>query len=277
MSTPTAPARAPWQPVQARFGRASTLTLVVLMALLGISISVVGRAPAPTAPAATATLLAGERPSSEVLAPTAPDGLPAGELPASAADAGLPAGPPDASAAPEAPFAPAALPVAPPQPGGLYPPTVNVDDFYVELVPAEQALAAVLDARGADVPSEAEPLSQQAASLAMRELPSAVEGEALIETGIASTYGTGDGFQGNLTACGQVFDTYVPQVAHKTLRCGTLVRVEDAATGRSVTVEVTDRGPYIPGRVVDLSWAAYRQLDPAGPGLREVRVYRVGE
>jgi rare lipoprotein A len=101
--------------------------------------------------------------------------------------------------------------------------------------------------------------------------------DTLFERGIASTYGTGDGFQGNRTACGQVFDTYVPQVAHKTLPCGTRVRVEDQATGRSVIVEVTDRGPYIRGRVVDLSWAAYRELDPRGPGLLDVNVYLAGE
>lgn len=95
------------------------------------------------------------------------------------------------------------------------------------------------------------------------------------EYGIASTYGTGDGFQGNLTACGQVFDTYVPQVAHKTLPCGTMLRVEDVDTGNSVVVEVTDRGPYIDGRIVDLSWAAYRQLDPSAPGLLNVRTYLV--
>jgi rare lipoprotein A len=93
------------------------------------------------------------------------------------------------------------------------------------------------------------------------------------ETGIASTYGTGDGFQGNTTACGQKFDTFVPQVAHKTLPCGTMVRVEDVATGKSVDVEVTDRGPYIKGRIVDLSWSAYRELDPSGPGLLDVRVF----
>lgn len=97
--------------------------------------------------------------------------------------------------------------------------------------------------------------------------------EYLFERGIASTYGTGDGFQGNRTACGQIFDTFVPQVAHKTLPCGTLVRVENRHTGQSVAVEVTDRGPYIPGRVVDLSWAAFRELGPTAPGLLDVTVY----
>jgi hypothetical protein len=93
------------------------------------------------------------------------------------------------------------------------------------------------------------------------------------ETGVASTYGEGDGFEGNLTACGQVFHTDVVQVAHKSLPCGTIIRIEDVDTGRSVVAEVTDRGPYIPGRIVDLSWAAFRQLEPSAPGLLNVVVY----
>jgi rare lipoprotein A len=96
---------------------------------------------------------------------------------------------------------------------------------------------------------------------------------AVFERGIASTYGEGDGFEGNRTACGQVFHTSVVQIAHKSLPCGTVVRVEDPATGHSVDAEVTDRGPYVPGRVVDLSWAAFQQLDPTAPGLVRVNLY----
>jgi rare lipoprotein A len=95
----------------------------------------------------------------------------------------------------------------------------------------------------------------------------------VFETGVASTYGEGDGFEGNLTACGQVFRTAIVQVAHKSLPCGTMVRVEDTNTGASVVAEVTDRGPYIAGRIVDLSWGAFRQLDATGPGLLHVNVY----
>lgn len=95
----------------------------------------------------------------------------------------------------------------------------------------------------------------------------------VFEAGIASTYGEGDGFEGNLTACGQVFRTTTVQVAHKSLPCGTTLRIEDTDTGRSVVATVTDRGPYIPGRIVDLSWGAFEQLDPSGPGLLNVNVY----
>jgi rare lipoprotein A (peptidoglycan hydrolase) len=93
------------------------------------------------------------------------------------------------------------------------------------------------------------------------------------ESGVASTYGEGDGFEGNLTACGQVFHTEVIQVAHKSLPCGTIIRIEDSDTGLSVVAEVTDRGPYITGRIVDLSWGAFRQLEPSAPGLLNVKVF----
>jgi rare lipoprotein A (peptidoglycan hydrolase) len=99
----------------------------------------------------------------------------------------------------------------------------------------------------------------------------------VFERGIASTYGEGDGFEGNRTACGQIFHTSVVQIAHKSLPCGTLVRVEDADTGRSIDAEVTDRGPYVPGRIVDLSWGAFKQLDPTGPGLLRVNVYLLNQ
>ena len=93
------------------------------------------------------------------------------------------------------------------------------------------------------------------------------------ESGIASTYGEGDGFEGNRTACGQVFHTGEVQVAHKSLPCGTTLRIQAADTGRSVEAVVTDRGPYVPGRIVDLSWGAFQELDPTGPGLLRVNVY----
>lgn len=95
----------------------------------------------------------------------------------------------------------------------------------------------------------------------------------LFEAGIASTYGEGDGFEGNRTACGQIFHTRAIQIAHKSLPCGTLVKVVDTHTGHSVDARVTDRGPYVPGRIVDLSWAAFQELDPTGPGLLHVEVY----
>jgi rare lipoprotein A (peptidoglycan hydrolase) len=115
-----------------------------------------------------------------------------------------------------------------------------------------------------DAPRQAEP-EQKAASVEDKPL--------LYETGIASTYGQGDGFEGMRTGCGSIFHTHEVQVAHKTLPCGTVVRIEDTSTGKTVDAEVTDRGPYVPGRIVDLSYAAFTQLDPSGTGLLHVNVY----
>ncbi|MBV9547665.1 MAG: hypothetical protein JOY61_25105 [Chloroflexi bacterium] len=97
----------------------------------------------------------------------------------------------------------------------------------------------------------------------------------LYQSGIASTYGEGDGFEGNRTACGRIFHTHDVQIAHKSLPCGTRVRVEDAYSGKFVVAEVTDRGPYVAGRIVDLSWGAFRQLDQTSPGLLHVNLYVV--
>jgi rare lipoprotein A len=118
------------------------------------------------------------------------------------------------------------------------------------------------------------PTATSAPTLAPAPEPTAaVTPTHLLDSGIASTYGSGDGFEGRRTACGAIFHTGIVQVAHKTLPCGTLLRIEDTSTGRTVDAEVTDRGPYVPGRIVDLSWAAFSQLDPAGPGLLRVNIY----
>jgi rare lipoprotein A len=66
---------------------------------------------------------------------------------------------------------------------------------------------------------------------------------------LASWYGPG--FYGNRTACGQTYTPQISGVAHRTLPCGTILTLEYG--GRSVTVAVIDRGPYIAGRTLDLS------------------------
>lgn len=85
---------------------------------------------------------------------------------------------------------------------------------------------------------------------------------ALAET--ASWYGPG--FHGRRAADGSRFDQDALTAAHKTLRFGTRVRVTCAATGRSVVVRITDRGPFIPGRAIDLSRGAARAIGLSGVG-----------
>lgn len=82
-----------------------------------------------------------------------------------------------------------------------------------------------------------------------------------IMTGIASWYG--GKAHGGPTASGLHYDMYTFTAAHRTLPMGTIVRVTDQENGKSVMVCVTDRGPYINGRIIDLSYAAARQLDLA--------------
>jgi rare lipoprotein A len=74
------------------------------------------------------------------------------------------------------------------------------------------------------------------------------------------------------TASGEKFDPQKLTAAHRTLPFGTRLRVTDVATGRSVTVRVNDRGPFIPGRVIDLSYSAAEKLGIVGRGVTRVKL-----
>jgi rare lipoprotein A len=74
------------------------------------------------------------------------------------------------------------------------------------------------------------------------------------------------------TASGEKFDTHDLTAAHRTLPFGTRLRVTNVATGRSVTVRVNDRGPYIPGRVVDVSGSAANELGIVESGIAKVKL-----
>jgi rare lipoprotein A len=85
--------------------------------------------------------------------------------------------------------------------------------------------------------------------------------------GLASFY-----TEGTQTANGEKFDTQELTAAHRTLPFGTRLRVTNVATGRSVTVRVNDRGPFVPGRVVDVSYSAAQTLGMVGGGLAKVKL-----
>jgi 3D (Asp-Asp-Asp) domain-containing protein len=78
------------------------------------------------------------------------------------------------------------------------------------------------------------------------------------QRGEASWYG--DAFHGKLTASGEIYDQHEFTAAHRMLPLGTLVRVTNARNGRSVDVVINDRGPFIAGRIIDLSFAAAKRL-----------------
>ena len=85
--------------------------------------------------------------------------------------------------------------------------------------------------------------------------------------GLASFYS-----EGTRTASGEKFDAHELTAAHPTLPFGTRLRVTNVATGRSVTVRVNDRGPYVPGRVVDVSYSAAQTLGMVGKGVANVKL-----
>ena len=85
--------------------------------------------------------------------------------------------------------------------------------------------------------------------------------------GVASFY-----TEGTQTASGERFDTHELTAAHPTLPFGTRLRVTNVATGRSVTVRVNDRGPFVPGRVVDVSYAAAETLGMVEGGVAKVKL-----
>lgn len=90
------------------------------------------------------------------------------------------------------------------------------------------------------------------------------------EAGAASWYGKR--FQGRPTASGTPFDMYAMTAAHRTLPLGSKIRVTNRSSGKAVLLTVNDRGPYIDGRVLDVSFAAARELGFVQKGLAKVRV-----
>jgi rare lipoprotein A len=86
----------------------------------------------------------------------------------------------------------------------------------------------------------------------------------------ASWYGPG--FHGQATASGETFDQHALTAAHRTLPLGTEATVTNLDTGQSVTVTINDRGPYVPGRQLDLSLAAAKQIGLTKKGVAKVKI-----
>lgn len=90
------------------------------------------------------------------------------------------------------------------------------------------------------------------------------------EEGIASYYS--DYYQGRITANGEIFDQTKLTAAHKSLPFGTKVKVLNLANKQSVEVTINDRGPYIEGRIIDLSYTAAEQVSMIQAGIEKVRI-----
>jgi rare lipoprotein A len=92
---------------------------------------------------------------------------------------------------------------------------------------------------------------------------------------LASHYGVGDGYHGRTTANGEWYNAYGKTVAHRWLPFGTRLRVTNRSNGKSVIVRVNDRGPYVGGRDLDLSYGAFASIARPGQGVASVCYTRV--
>lgn len=91
-----------------------------------------------------------------------------------------------------------------------------------------------------------------------------------VQKGLASWYGPG--FHGRLTSNKEIYNMHALTAAHKTLPFGTYVRVTNLNNGKSVVVRINDRGPFIKGRIIDLSYAAARKLGLDLAGVVPVKI-----
>jgi rare lipoprotein A len=111
--------------------------------------------------------------------------------------------------------------------------------------------------------------AEEAADLAEPKIPADAT-PLSTETGLASWYGPP--YHNRRGSNGEVYNMHAMTAAHRTLPLGSIVRVTNVKTGHAALVRITDRGPFIPGRVVDLSLAAARKLDVVQPGVAQVKV-----
>jgi len=124
--------------------------------------------------------------------------------------------------------------------------------------------------RSTDVPETPATLPGNA-SASKRNKPAPMPAPAgYTEEGNASWYG--EPFHGRRASNGEVYDMYKLTAAHRTLPFETMVRVTNVRNGKFTVVRITDRGPFVDNRIIDLSLAAAREIESVGPGVVPVRV-----
>ena len=129
---------------------------------------------------------------------------------------------------------------------------------------AEQALVAELEG---DIKTLTE------AVLSLQKAVLVIQSIIIMEEGKASWYGKP--FHGRKTASGEVYDMYKISAAHKTLPLGSWVRVFNLKNGRVLDLRLNDRGPFIEGRIIDLSYAAAQALDMVEDGVVNVKIITI--
>jgi rare lipoprotein A len=115
-----------------------------------------------------------------------------------------------------------------------------------------------------------EPTNRPAPSSPAAATPKPHEGGTVFEEGRASWYGAP--FHGRQASNGETYDMYKFTAAHRTLPFNTMVRVTNTTNGKATTVRITDRGPFVDNRIIDLSYAAAKQIESVGPGVVTVQL-----
>lgn len=128
--------------------------------------------------------------------------------------------------------------------------------------------------RATDVPETPAPLPTVAAPPKRTKPAPTPAPFGYTEEGNASWYGVP--FHGRHASNGEIYDMYKLTAAHRTLPFETMVRVTNLTNGKSTVVRITDRGPFVDNRIIDLSLAAAREVDSVGAGVVPVRVDVLG-
>jgi rare lipoprotein A len=159
----------------------------------------------------------------------------------------------------------------------LAPPPVDRATTSPTRIPARSADPAgpLVEMGAAPVPSSRPMIAQPRQAVRVVVKPTPTPAPARVSTTgwrTAEYSWYGPGFYGNGTACGQTYSKAILGVAHKTLPCGTRVTFRNPKNGKSITVSVIDRGPYVAGRLWDLSYATCSYLDNCYTSLIQYRI-----
>ena len=98
--------------------------------------------------------------------------------------------------------------------------------------------------------------------------------EGFVQSGISSWYGSD--FHGKKTSNGEIYDMYAMTAAHKTLPFGVYIKVTNRDNGREGVVRINDRGPFVAGRIIDLSYSAAKDLGVVASGTAQVKIEALG-
>lgn len=142
--------------------------------------------------------------------------------------------------------------VPPPPPSGAPAPSGPAATSPAKPSPSTKSKAETAEERDEEIviPADAQPL--------------------LTETGKASWYGAP--YHNRKSANGEIYNMHAMTAAHRTLPLGSIVRVTNLKTNHAALVRITDRGPFVEGRILDLSYAAAKKIDVWQPGLAEVKL-----